>query len=229
MEVATKPAVRWVWLAGLVLALALGAVLRLVWVGDIEYKADEEWTYRQARDAVRAGQWPRFGMPASAGPLNPGPSVWVFVLLGEVTGTDPDATRPGRRGAEHPGPRRPRRLRRLPRPHRRARSRGCGPRRWPRSTRRPSCCTARSGRRRCCPCSPWSCWPAGGGATGAGGPSSGASSGRWWGRSTWRASSSPRASSSGPPSSTAAASPGSAGSSASPSAPCPCSPGSRTC
>jgi hypothetical protein len=76
------------WLAGLVLALALGAVLRLVWVGDMEYKADEDWTFRQAREAARGGQWPRLGMPASAGPLNPGPSVWLFVLLGEVTGCD---------------------------------------------------------------------------------------------------------------------------------------------
>jgi hypothetical protein len=86
MDVSSNPAApRW-WLAGLVLALVLGSVLRLVWVMDIEFKADEEWTFRQAQEATRGGPWPRFGMPSSAGPLNPGLSVWVFVLLGKVTG-----------------------------------------------------------------------------------------------------------------------------------------------
>jgi hypothetical protein len=88
MDVAKVPAApRW-WLVGLVLALALGAVLRLAWVMDIEYKGDEEWTFSQAREVEQGGPWPRFGMPASAGPLNPGPSVWAFVLLGKVTGCD---------------------------------------------------------------------------------------------------------------------------------------------
>ena len=70
MEVANGPtapgAVPRVWLAGLVLALAFGAVLRLAWVKDIEYKADEEWTFRQAREAARGGPWPRLGMPVTA-------------------------------------------------------------------------------------------------------------------------------------------------------------------
>jgi hypothetical protein len=76
------------WLVGLALALTFGAVLRLAWVMDIEFKFDEQWTFRQVQEAARGKPWPRFGMPASAGPLNPGPSVWAFVLLGKLTGCD---------------------------------------------------------------------------------------------------------------------------------------------
>ncbi len=92
MDVTDTPAVPRLWLAGLVLALALGAALRLVWPGDIEFKGDEQWTYREAGDAARGGPWPRLGMPSGAGPRNPGASVWVFILLSRATGPgDPPA------------------------------------------------------------------------------------------------------------------------------------------
>jgi hypothetical protein len=92
MDVAKEPAdpavggVPRVWLVGLVIALAVGAALRLAWVGDMEYKADEAWTFHETSAAVRDGSWPKFGNPCSAGPLNPGMSVWVFVALGKATG-----------------------------------------------------------------------------------------------------------------------------------------------
>jgi hypothetical protein len=69
-----------VWLA-LAAVLAAGATLRLVWLDDIEYKADEEWTWRHANAAGRTEPFPWVGMPTSAGPENPGMSLWVFVPL----------------------------------------------------------------------------------------------------------------------------------------------------
>ncbi len=69
------------WLAGVVI---VGALLRLVWVGDIEYKSDEAWTYKQVQ-SIRGGQpLPWLGMGSSQGPRNPGLSLWVFVGLAEV-------------------------------------------------------------------------------------------------------------------------------------------------
>src|SRR5262249_48386049 len=77
-------------LIGLAAALAAGAALRLAWADDVEYKADEAWTFVQARAAVATGDWPRFGMPTSVGASlpNPGLSVWLFVGLAHLPGTD---------------------------------------------------------------------------------------------------------------------------------------------
>jgi hypothetical protein len=72
------------WPVALAAAIALGAVLRLAWVADMEFKRDEAWTFRQARD----GSLPKFGMPSSARAPNPGLSVWVFVGLARLTGCD---------------------------------------------------------------------------------------------------------------------------------------------
>ncbi len=71
-------------LLGLVGVLGLGAVLRLVWPGDIEYKGDESWTYERVREVKAGAPWPRLGMPSSQGAFNPGLSVWAFVALGQV-------------------------------------------------------------------------------------------------------------------------------------------------
>ncbi len=68
------------WLA-LALVIAVGGALRLVWLDDIEYKADEAWTYRHAQAAGRSEPFSWVGMPSSAGPENPGMSLWVFVPL----------------------------------------------------------------------------------------------------------------------------------------------------
>jgi 4-amino-4-deoxy-L-arabinose transferase-like glycosyltransferase len=73
---------------GIVLALLAGATLRLIWPADIEYKADEAWTYQHSHDA----ELPWLGMPSSVDIPNPGMSLWVFVLLQRISGAaDPPA------------------------------------------------------------------------------------------------------------------------------------------
>jgi hypothetical protein len=71
---------RW-WVLGLVLALACGAALRLLWGADIEYKLDEAWSFRRSIEAGRTEPLVTLGMPTSAGFRNPPLSVWVFVGL----------------------------------------------------------------------------------------------------------------------------------------------------
>jgi hypothetical protein len=64
-------------LIGLMVAVLCGAALRLVWVDDMEYKGDEQWTFKQTQEAL-AGEPPRFGMSTSLGFVNPPLSLWVF-------------------------------------------------------------------------------------------------------------------------------------------------------
>ncbi len=75
--------------------ILLGAVLRLVWVSDIEYKGDEAWTWEQVRAIQDGKAWPLLGMPSSKKILNPGLSLWVFVPLATVFGASdpPDLAR----------------------------------------------------------------------------------------------------------------------------------------
>lgn len=73
-------------LIGLMLAVLCGAALRFVWADDMEYKGDEQWTFRQTQE-VLAGEPPRFGMRTSLGFVNPALSIWVFaapVFLFEI-------------------------------------------------------------------------------------------------------------------------------------------------
>ena len=73
-------------------AIAAGIALRLVWPGVIEFKADERWTFEQVQAILAGGAWPAFGMPTSMGPANPGLSIWLFALIGQVFGAaDPPA------------------------------------------------------------------------------------------------------------------------------------------
>jgi hypothetical protein len=63
---------------------ALGAILRLVFGADMEFKSDEQWMFDRA---VRTGitePWPLLGMPSGVYVRNPGMSVWVFVLLARL-------------------------------------------------------------------------------------------------------------------------------------------------
>jgi hypothetical protein len=72
-------------LAGLALALAAGAALRLMFHTDIEWKADEQWSFLHARQMLGTGSWPPVGMPSSVGAPNPGLSLWVFAGLTKLT------------------------------------------------------------------------------------------------------------------------------------------------
>jgi len=79
-----RPLPQGVWI-GVALALVAGAALRLAWGGDVEFKYDEHWLFEHA--LVRgSGAFPGVGMRSSVGILNPGLSVWVFVVLARVTG-----------------------------------------------------------------------------------------------------------------------------------------------
>ena len=75
-------------IAGLALALLLGAGFRLIWPADMEFKGDEAYMYQRAQNVGVNEPLPAVGMPTSAGLRNPGMSVWVFVAFGRVFGTD---------------------------------------------------------------------------------------------------------------------------------------------
>lgn len=70
----------------LVIALAAGIALRLAWPEDMEYKADEAWTFEHARDADFGREVPWLGMESSVGLPNPGMSLWAFIGLQRLTG-----------------------------------------------------------------------------------------------------------------------------------------------
>ncbi|MBY0527974.1 MAG: hypothetical protein K2R98_31540 [Gemmataceae bacterium] len=75
---------QWPWLAGLAIALLLGAILRLVWVRDIEYKFDEAWTFQRVQAWDHLPSIPWTGMKTSTGLPNFGMSLWIFVPLGKL-------------------------------------------------------------------------------------------------------------------------------------------------
>ncbi len=77
------------WFWGLALALAAGAIFRLAWVGDIEYKGDEALICALVRDFLRDGRVAAQGIPSSQNLRNPGLCVWVFYPLGAVFGAGP--------------------------------------------------------------------------------------------------------------------------------------------
>lgn len=61
--------------------LACGLTLRLVWVGDMEYKNDERKLFIVSQHAAKTGEWPSLGMISSTGMRNPAMSDWIFILL----------------------------------------------------------------------------------------------------------------------------------------------------
>lgn len=73
---------RWTW--PLVAVILLGAVLRLVWVGDMEYKGDETYLFDRSQSVGHGASWPWVGQDSGAGPRNPGMGIWVFVALARV-------------------------------------------------------------------------------------------------------------------------------------------------
>lgn len=73
------------WLPGFVVAaIALGALLRFLWLPDMEYKLDERWSFDRSQRVGSAEPWPALGMPSSIGLQNPGLSAWIFVALARM-------------------------------------------------------------------------------------------------------------------------------------------------
>lgn len=75
-----------VWTIALTLVLVAGAVLRLMWVDDMEYKFDERWSYERTQHAGKDEPWPWLGMPTSYEVRHPGGTVWIFIMLARLTG-----------------------------------------------------------------------------------------------------------------------------------------------
>jgi hypothetical protein len=70
--------------SALAIALICGGILRLAWIEDMEWKKDEQWSYRMSQEVGRTRPWPWVGMRTSLGFSNPGPSVWIFVAIGQI-------------------------------------------------------------------------------------------------------------------------------------------------
>ncbi|MGP8214086.1 MAG: hypothetical protein ACLQQ4_00845 [Bacteroidia bacterium] len=61
--------------------IAVGLILRLVWVNDMEWKLDEQCMYNSSMEVAKTGQWPEVGMVSGGGIVNPGLSVAVFSVM----------------------------------------------------------------------------------------------------------------------------------------------------
>jgi hypothetical protein len=72
---------RYRWHLGLIAAIILGAIFRLIWPQDVEYKGDEAWTFLQVQDFWTTHSLAPVGMKSSSGLSNPGMSFWVFLGL----------------------------------------------------------------------------------------------------------------------------------------------------
>src|SRR5687767_14617862 len=72
----------------LLTAFLLGTMLRLVWIGDIEYKYDEHYLFQRSVHAGRTEPWPWVGQPSSAQFRHPGLQVWSLLLLGRLVSAD---------------------------------------------------------------------------------------------------------------------------------------------
>jgi hypothetical protein len=74
---------------GIILAILIaGSALRLAAPREFEFKADEARMVELVRAARVTGDLPWLGMPTSQGVRNPGMSVWPFVALSHVFGSD---------------------------------------------------------------------------------------------------------------------------------------------
>lgn len=75
-------------LATILAILVAGSVLRLAAPHEFEFKADEARMVDLVRAARATGELPWLGMETSQGVRNPGMSVWPFVALSHVFGSD---------------------------------------------------------------------------------------------------------------------------------------------
>ncbi|HVS35543.1 MAG TPA: hypothetical protein VMS17_08175 [Gemmataceae bacterium] len=81
---------RFHWTAAVAAILVVGACLRLVWGGDIEYKDDEAKFFAESQRVQRLTDLSWSGQTASVGLPAAGMSVWVLVGLGKLfAATDP--------------------------------------------------------------------------------------------------------------------------------------------
>src|ERR1043166_3203941 len=76
----------WSWRVGLIVALALGILLRLIWGDDIEYKGDEKYSFDKTQVIGVSEPLPWLGTSNGVEFLHPGGTVWSFVALAKVTG-----------------------------------------------------------------------------------------------------------------------------------------------
>jgi len=83
------------WLVFLTAAILLGAILRLSFPGDIEYKGDEKYMFDATQDYRATGNMPLLGMKSGIKLRNPGMSIWVFDALSRISGatTPPELAR----------------------------------------------------------------------------------------------------------------------------------------
>lgn len=72
------------WQIAIPVALLLGAILRLSFVQDMEYKEDEEYNFTQTTLTHTQG-WPSVGIASGVYLVNPAMSVWVFIALAKLT------------------------------------------------------------------------------------------------------------------------------------------------
>lgn len=67
------------------LCIAAGIFLRLNWNSDMEWKADEQWTYEKAHETAASSTFPAAGMRSGGGIVNPGLSLGIFALIASFT------------------------------------------------------------------------------------------------------------------------------------------------
>ncbi len=67
------------------ICLALGVILRVIWVSDMEWKDDEKLMYELAYKHGSTNEFPSVGMMSGGGVVNPGISVAFFALLSKVS------------------------------------------------------------------------------------------------------------------------------------------------
>ena len=73
-----------IWSCGFVIAVIVGVIFRTMWLSDMEYKGDERWLFEKTQEFSKTGHIPTLGMKSSAGILNAGMSVWVFIILSKL-------------------------------------------------------------------------------------------------------------------------------------------------
>lgn len=65
-------------------SLLAGAILRLIYTSDMEWKEDEYYNYVQSQAIGGGHPWPWVGMPSGVYLANPGMSIWVFVWMARI-------------------------------------------------------------------------------------------------------------------------------------------------